>query len=170
MPQRDDLDLARVLLARASGDETIVRKAVDDADIDDWVAGFHGQQSTEKLIKAVLAARGVAFAKSHSLRYLIGLVNNNQIDAPEELAEADVLSPWAVEFRYEGEAPPALDRAGSLALVEKLRAWAEHEIETAGASRADGDEVRDTQNDAQNSESERPDAASSQAPGPPGRD
>ncbi len=137
MPQRDDLDLARVLLARASGDETIVRKAVDDADIDDWVAGFHGQQSTEKLIKAVLAARGVAFAKSHSLSYLIGLVNNNQIDAPEELAEADVLSPWAVEFRYEGEAPPALDRAGSLVLVEKLRAWAEGEIETVGRQQAE---------------------------------
>jgi HEPN domain-containing protein len=31
------------------------------------------QQAAEKLIKAVLAARGVTFVKSHALSYLIGL-------------------------------------------------------------------------------------------------
>jgi len=50
---------------------------------------------------------------------------------PPELSEADVLSPWAVEFRYEGEEPPACDRPAALVLVEKLRMWAEGEIEAA---------------------------------------
>lgn len=54
--------------------------------------------------------------KSHALSYLIDLVEENDIDAPEELSEADVLSPWAVEFRYEGEDPPALDRSAALVL------------------------------------------------------
>jgi hypothetical protein len=85
-----------------------------------------------KLIKAVLAARGVTFAKSHALSYLIGLVEENDIETPDELSEADVLSPWAVEFRYEGEEPPALDRSAALVLVEQLRAWTEKEIKTAG--------------------------------------
>jgi hypothetical protein len=54
--------------------------------------------------------------KSHALSYLVGVVEENEIEAPEVLSEADVLSPWAVEFRYEGEEPPALDRSAALAL------------------------------------------------------
>ncbi len=69
------------------------------------------QQAVEKLIKAVLAARGVGFIKSHALSYLVGVVEENEIEAPEALSGADVLSPWAVEFRYEGEEPPTLDRS-----------------------------------------------------------
>ncbi|HTA12059.1 MAG TPA: hypothetical protein VK765_01465 [Solirubrobacteraceae bacterium] len=79
MPSHDRLDLARVLLARAVDDETLVRKVCLDA----------------------------------------------------ELSEADVLSPWAVEFRYEGEEPPALDRSAALVLVAQLRTWTEREIKTA---------------------------------------
>jgi hypothetical protein len=131
MPPHDRLDLARVLLARAVDDETLVRKVCSDADVADSIVGFHAQQATEKLIKAVLAARGVTFAKSHALSYLIGLVEENHIEAPDELSEADVLSPWAVEFRYEGEDPPALDRSAALVLVAQLRTWTEREIKTA---------------------------------------
>jgi hypothetical protein len=131
MPPHDRLDLARVLLARAVDDETLVRKVCSDADVADSIVGFHARQATEKLIKAVLAARGVTFAKSHALSYLIGLVEENHIEAPDELSEADVLSPWAVEFRYEGEEPPALDRSAALVLVAQLRTWTEREIKNA---------------------------------------
>jgi len=55
----------------------------------------------------------VAFKKSHVLSYLIGLAEENEIEAPKELSEADILSPWAVELRYEGDEPPALDPARS---------------------------------------------------------
>ena len=129
MPQHDRLDLARVLLARAIDDETLVRRVSADTDIADAIIGFHAQQAVEKLIKAVLVARRVAFVKSHALSYLIGLVEENEIEAPGELSEADVLSPWGVEFRYEGDEPPALDRSKALPLVEQVRAWAENEIE-----------------------------------------
>lgn len=128
MPQHDRLDLARVLLARAIDDETLIRKVAPDTDIADAIVGFHAQQAVEKLIKAVLAVRGVAFMKSHALSYLIGLVEENEIGATEGLTEADVLSPWAVEFRYEGEEPPSLDRSAALTLVGQIRTWAENEI------------------------------------------
>jgi uncharacterized membrane protein (Fun14 family) len=131
MPRHDRLDLARVLLARAIDDETLVRKVSPDMDIADAIVGFRAQQAVEKLIKAVLAARGVAFMKSHALSYLVGVVEENEIEAPEALSEADVLSPWAVEFRYEGEEPPALDRSAALALVEHVRVWADNEIKAA---------------------------------------
>jgi HEPN domain-containing protein len=129
MPQHDKLDLARVLVARAIDDETLVRKVSSDTEVADAIIGFHAQQAAEKLIKAVLAARGVAFMKSHALSYLVGLVEEHHIDAPPALSEADVLSPWAVEFRYEGEEPPVFDRPAALALVERLRTWAESQIE-----------------------------------------
>lgn len=82
MPQHDRLDLARVLLARAIDDETLVRKVSADTEVADAIVGFHAQQAAEKLIKAVLAARGVAFIKSHALSYLTGLVEEHHIDAP----------------------------------------------------------------------------------------
>jgi HEPN domain-containing protein len=131
MPQHDRVDLARVLLARAEDDETLVRKVNSDTEIADAIVGFHAQQAAEKSIKAVLAARGVSFTKSHALGYLLGLVEEHAIEGPDELREADVLSPWAVEFRYEGETPPALDRPAALALIAELKTWAEREVEAA---------------------------------------
>jgi HEPN domain-containing protein len=86
MPQHYKLDLARVLLARAIDDETLVRKVSADTDVADAILGFHVQQAAEKLIKAVLVARGVAFIKSHALGYLVGLVEEHHIDAPPELS------------------------------------------------------------------------------------
>jgi hypothetical protein len=44
------------------------------------------------------------------------------------LAQADTLTDWAVEFRYGGDEPPPLDRAAALALVVRLREWAEAQI------------------------------------------
>jgi HEPN domain-containing protein len=106
------LDLARVLLARAEDDETLVRKVSSDADIADAIVGFHAQQTAEKSIKAVLAARGVSFTRSHALGYLIGLVEENEIEGPDEISEADVLSPWAVEFRTREKRHPLSRQVG----------------------------------------------------------
>ncbi len=64
MPQHDRLDLARVLRGRAIDDETLVRKVSADTDVADSIVGFHAQQATEKLIKAVLVARGVALSRA----------------------------------------------------------------------------------------------------------
>jgi HEPN domain-containing protein len=125
LPPRDGRDLARVLLDRADDDIRLVRRVVDDADIADAIVGFHAQQAVEKAIKAVLAARDIEYAKTHALGYLIGLVETNKIDAPATVLDASELSPWAVDFRYETDDEPALDRQATLALIERIRAWAE---------------------------------------------
>jgi HEPN domain-containing protein len=130
MAQRDNFDVARVLLAKAIEDEVLVRTVIENSDIGDAILGFHGQQAVEKLTKAVLTARGVAFAKTHDLDYLIDLIEKNGIAAPDELESAEALSVWAVESRYDDEESPALDRRQTLALLGPLRAWAEQEIET----------------------------------------
>jgi len=59
------------------------------------------------------------------------LLKNNEIEVPEDIKELDVLSPYAVEFRYdilpeERESP--FDRKSARYLVRKARTWAEEEI------------------------------------------
>jgi HEPN domain-containing protein len=129
LPPRDGRDLARVLLERADDDIRLVCRVVDDADIADAIVGFHAQQAVEKAIKAVLAAREIDYAKTHALGYLIGLVEANEIDAPAAVLDAGELSPWAVDFRYETDDEPALDRPATLALIEEIRAWAAKSID-----------------------------------------
>ncbi len=128
MPPREGRDLARVLLERADGDVALVRYVCDNADIPDAIVGFHAQQAVEKSLKAVLAAHDIDYTKTHLLGYLIGLVQTNGIDAPPPVLEAAELNPWAVEFRYETDSEPALDRLATLELIEDIRRWAEGEI------------------------------------------
>jgi HEPN domain-containing protein len=121
LPRRDGRDLARILLDRADDDIRLVRRVVDEAEIADAIVGFHAQQAAEKALKAVLAAREVEYAKTHALGYLIGLIEANAIEAPAAVLNASELSPWAVDFRYETDDEPALDRQATLALIEEIR-------------------------------------------------
>jgi len=133
MTPRDALDVARVLLKKARQDEALVRKIGSDTDIADEIVGFHAQhpeghrQAVEKCLKAVLSARETPYKRTHELNYLIGLVDE-ETHAPAALAQADTLTDWAVEFRYEGDDPPPLDRVAALALVVQLREWAEAKV------------------------------------------
>jgi HEPN domain-containing protein len=113
-----------VLLDRAEGDMALVRLVSDDAGIPNSIVGFHAQQAVEKALKAVLAVSGVRYERTHALDYLIGLVEANGVPAPAGLAAAAELSPWAVEFRYETEDEPPLDRGAALALVQDILRWA----------------------------------------------
>lgn len=132
MPPRDGRDLARVLLQRADDDITLVRRVISDVDIADAIVGFHAQQAVEKAIKAVLAAREVEYGKTHQLNYLVRLLAGDGLDLPPSVIEADELSPWAVEFRYETDSEPALDRTVTLGLIEDVRRWAGGEIQVVG--------------------------------------
>jgi HEPN domain-containing protein len=129
LPPRDGRDLARVLLDRAEDDITLVRRVVDDTEIADAIVGFHAQQAVEKALKAVLAAREIEYAKTHALGYPIGLVEANAIEVPVAVLDAGELSPWAVDFRYETDDEPALDRQATLALIDEIRAWARASVD-----------------------------------------
>jgi HEPN domain-containing protein len=132
LPLRDGRDLAQVLLERAADDAALVRHVADDVDIADAIVGFHAQQAVEKSIKAVLAAYDVEYGKTHQLNYLVRLLTEKGIDVPSSVIEADELSPWAVEFRYETDSEPPLDRVATLQLIEGVRRWAYGEIHAVG--------------------------------------
>ena len=62
---------------------------------------FHCQQVAEKYIKGLLVLWQIDFRKSHSLNYLLELLN---IETPEEISLAcENLTEYAVEARYPGD-------------------------------------------------------------------
>jgi HEPN domain-containing protein len=98
---------ADVLIEKARGDEAAARALVDRPEIADAIVGFHAQQAAEKALKAVLSARGVPYEFRHDIAYLCELLAEDGVALPDSVAEADVLTPWAAEFRYED--PPSYE-------------------------------------------------------------
>lgn len=129
--ERSGIDLARLLLKKAAGDQTALRELLTAKDVPDAILGFHAQQAVEKSIKAALATHDVPYERTHNIAYLRSLVvESHGIDVPANIAEADFLSPWAVEFRYDApvdEEP--LDRNKTLDLVVSVVEWANSIVE-----------------------------------------
>lgn len=116
---------------KASEDEALLDEILDSERISDEIIGFHAQQAIEKLLKAVLSEFGVAYRKIHDLEKLLNLLADNEIEVPDYIKELDVLSPYAVEFRYDilpSEAELPFDRVATRELVRKVRKWAEEKI------------------------------------------
>lgn len=124
LPSPEQRDVARALLAKAHGDEIVLTKLIEDVDVPDDILGFHAQQAVEKLLKAVLAASGVPFSRSHNLSYLVGLLNDAGLELPEAIVALEDLTPWAVEFRYDESSHALLDREATLQVVVATRVWA----------------------------------------------
>jgi HEPN domain-containing protein len=123
---RPEDERARALLQRADADLAAVRAIENHPEVPDEIVGFHGQQVAEKLLKGVLVANGVDFPRTHSIRFLLDLLDDRDLAPPPDLHAVVELYPFAVQLRYEApldEEP--LDRAGMRELLERLRAWAE---------------------------------------------
>lgn len=63
---------------------------------------FHAQQAVEKALKAVLIFHEIEFPLTHDLQALMETLVAAVGPLPPELAEADTLTPYAVETRYPG--------------------------------------------------------------------
>ncbi len=124
-------EMALLLLRKASQDEFAVRKLMDDPDAPDEIIGFHAQQAVEKLFKAVLTASGVPYRKTHSLLELIDAILDHGLPMPKELEAVRILTPFAVEFRYDEFLPDAssvLDRKTVVRYIEQVRQWVESQL------------------------------------------
>jgi len=128
----DGKDLARLLLAKAAQDQLVVEKLLLDGDVADEVIGFHAQQAAEKLLKAILAARGVRVRRTHDLAELLDLCTDAGAALPDWLEACRELTPFAVQFRYELPVPgsASLDRSAALSLLRRLRAWCQAQLTT----------------------------------------
>lgn len=67
MTQRD---FAEKLLQKADQDLCVLDRLKAETGIAPEIVGFHGQQSAEKMLKAILALRGIKFPFTHQLAEL----------------------------------------------------------------------------------------------------
>ena len=70
---------------------------------------FHSQQCVEKYLKAFLQETNIAFPKTHDLADLLALTLSVEASWSSLTSDLNVLSAFAVEYRYPGT-PPTLPR------------------------------------------------------------
>ncbi len=117
-------DVAEGYLRKAVADAALVHAVADDTAISDEIVGFHVQQAVEKALKAALVARQVRARWTHNLEELMAAVEESAVDVPAGFAEAAMLTPFAVQYRYPDIEPPeALDREASIALMDEVLTW-----------------------------------------------
>jgi len=79
---RPEAERARGFLQRADADLAAVRAMESLSEVPDEIVGFHGQQAAEKLLKAVLAAHRIDFPRTHSIRFLLDLLDDRGLAPP----------------------------------------------------------------------------------------
>jgi HEPN domain-containing protein len=127
-------DEARRLLAKAAEDEYVLDRLLDDVKAPEAMLGFHAQQAAEKLLKAALFLAGVAPPRTHNLAELADLAASSGLKLPTECEALRWLTPYAVLFRYEGDADEDEERLARQEVREnlrRLRTWVEEKLASA---------------------------------------
>jgi HEPN domain-containing protein len=129
-----------MLLLKADQDIVVLRKLKSDPEVAVEILGFHAQQASEKMLKAVLAYYQIRFPYTHRLTELIDTLTDQQFTFPQELEEIRYLTPFAVEYRYdffgveEEEAEEGFDVEAALDLLDKLKKWVLSMIDTRNSA------------------------------------
>ncbi len=74
---------------------------------------------------------GVLYPLTHRLGQLIDLIRDNGVAFPAAFDALNLLTPFAVEFRYDSvpeEEEEALDRRATRDLIIQLRTWVEARV------------------------------------------
>lgn len=96
----NDIDHAHELLKLAKVDLKALT-GMNDIDIfAEAVFGFHAQQAIEKGLKAWLASLGVSYPKTHDLRLLLVLLEEQDQEVGN-LWDLLEFTPYAVQLRYD---------------------------------------------------------------------
>jgi HEPN domain-containing protein len=117
------LDEAEQLLGAAERDVVAFQILAANAAAPPEIVLFHAQQAVEKFIKAVFAAQGLVYPRTHDLLLLWQTANEQGLAIPAEFELLARLGPYAVEFRYLGAAVPDVSIVEAEALIAKLRPW-----------------------------------------------
>ncbi len=128
LPTPEHLEVARLLLEKASGDLSALRVLAVDPAQADHVVGFHAQQAVEKSIKAVLASREVELPMTHDLGYLVTLCADDLEPLPADVAGSRWLTPWAGGWRYDTESSP-IDRELAVRVADSAFDWARSRVD-----------------------------------------
>jgi HEPN domain-containing protein len=105
---KDRRDLVLGWLSKADSDLTVLELALSAESALD-TACFHAQQAAEKLLKAFLLDRQVAFPFTHDLPRLLLLCQAQDASFAVLLRFAELLTPYALELRYDDDFWPSLE-------------------------------------------------------------
>ena len=107
---KDRHDLVRSWIRKAESDLTAMELALAAGQALD-TACFHAQQAGEKYLKAYLVHIGMDFPYIHNLEKLIDLCSQKDSAFLELKPLAALLTPFAVELRYDNDFWPSLETA-----------------------------------------------------------
>lgn len=122
-----------MLLRRAESDLRACSTLADDQTMDDAVVGFHAQQAVEKAIKVALVLHGVDFPRTHDLDFLLARAEGRGLGVPDEIEDAEWLTPWAAQLRYDEDASP-LDRGAAITAAASAVEWARSRLSGSGSN------------------------------------
>ncbi|MEI7474233.1 MAG: HEPN domain-containing protein [bacterium] len=92
---------------------------------------FEIQQSVEKAFKALLLFHNIEFPKTHDIDRLIKILRINNIEVPEEMLDAGMLTQYAVRTRYPDDIRKITQEEyiEALNIAEIVYNWAKEQIE-----------------------------------------
>lgn len=124
-PQREE---AARLLRLARRDQAALQALLNAPGVGVAVAIFHAQQAAEKGLKAAMCLHALEYRRTHDLEELAGQLADT--GRPPSVAEADLrlLTPYAVDYRYDDEAPELLTAAQAQAIVADVLAWSDAQM------------------------------------------
>lgn len=125
-PQREE---AARLLRLAVRDQAALVALLGAPGVAASVAFFHAQQAVEKALKAVMCLHALEYRRTHDLEELAGQLAD--VGHPPRVAESDLrlLTPYAVEYRYDDEAPELLTAEQAQAIVSAVLAWSHAQMQ-----------------------------------------
>ncbi|HEY1742984.1 MAG TPA: HEPN domain-containing protein [Granulicella sp.] len=120
---------AELLLQKSAEDRVCLNFPLPSASF-----GFHASQAVEKLLKALIAARGEVFPFTHKLATLDDQLRDAGEIAPTLACGYPELQPHAVLTRYdEAKELDDADRKRFIETVDVLRQWVEARIAVLSA-------------------------------------
>jgi len=94
---------------------------------------FHAQQAAEKALKAVLLFRSMEFPFTHDIEELLRLGEEAGLNPPDNVRQAGVLTPYAIETRYPGYWAEISEeeKTEALRIAGEVLKWAKQVIQKA---------------------------------------
>lgn len=116
-------------IKRAQGDLILAQQPLPEGAFFEDLC-FHAQQAVEKALKAVYRHHNLPFQYTHDLAFLVTGLIDNQIDVPEMVQNAAILTTFAWQARYPGVNEPVEESElnEAVLLARGVVHWAAHEI------------------------------------------
>ena len=95
---------------------------------------FDAQQAAEKALKGLLLQLEVDFPYTHDLADLITLVEEQNLEVPDSVKDAAILTDYAVVTRYPGLGEPVTEdeHEYAVAIAERVVEWVENHLDEGG--------------------------------------